>query len=159
MGTSSSRGSAATHLGLLILRLGLGTIFVCLSYPQLLAGKETWHEMGQAAMEPIGVTFGFVIWGFLGVISMLAGGVFIAIGVAFRPSALCLLVTTVLIAFMRYDGGQALAPGLPIPSGELAPGYASAIGAAVASLALLISGSGDYAIGAALRPLHGKWYQ
>ena len=102
MGSSKSR-SNATHLGLLILRLGVGTIFVCLSYPELLAGKEAWQSMGQAAVEPVGVTFGYWIWGLLGVVSMLAGGVFIGLGVAFRPSALCLLITTGLITFMRYE--------------------------------------------------------
>ena len=159
MGTSTSRSSSATHFGLLVLRLGVGVIFVCLSYPLLVTDKETWRSLGQAAVEPVGITFGFWVWGLLGIVSMLAGGAFIALGVVFRPSALCLFITTALIAYMRYDGGQALAPGLPVPGGLLAPGYGSALGAAVVCLALLISGSGGYAIGKSLQSMHGKWHQ
>jgi putative oxidoreductase len=159
MAASKSNGRAATNLGLLILRLGIGTIFVCLSYPLLVTDKETWRSLGQAAMEPIGVTFGFWMWGLVGVVIMLAGGAFVALGVLFRPSALCLLITTALITYIRYDGGQALAPGLPVPGGLLAPGYGSALGAAVACLALLVSGSGDYAVGKSLRSMRGKWHQ
>ena len=158
MGSSTSRKNTA-HLGLLILRLGIGAIVVCLGYPELLAGKEAWQSLGQSAMEPIGVTFGHSVWGFLGVVAMVAGGAFVALGVAFRPSALCLFITSAVAAFMRYDGGQALAPGRLTPSGLIGPGYGAALGAAVVFLTLLIGGSGDYAVGRAFRPLHGKWYQ
>ncbi len=159
MGSSKSRSKDTTHLGLLVLRLGIGVILVCMSYPQLLAGKEAWRSMGQSAMEPVGVTFGYWVWGLLGIVSMLAGGAFIAIGVAFRPSAVCLLVTTGLVAFMRYHEGQSLAPGQITSAGLIGAGYGPALAAAVVFLALLIGGSGEYAIGRAFRPLHGKWYQ
>lgn len=84
------------NTGLLIMRVGLGVMFMLHGYPKLLGGPETWTGVG-SAMKHIGITFLPAVWGLLAAVTETFGGFLILIGLAFRP--VCLLITfTMLVA-------------------------------------------------------------
>jgi len=140
-------GTKAIHLGLMILRLGAGTIFAFLGYPALSGGIDTWRSIGQKAMEPIGIEFAYPFWGFMAAAAMSIGGLLVALGLLVRPAAFLLAVTMGLATYCHSHAGNKF------------DDYYGAPVAAVVFLALLVSGGGDYAAGSVVKPLDGKWYQ
>jgi putative oxidoreductase len=53
------------NTGLLIIRIGLGAMFMLHGYPKLLGGVEQWELIG-GAIKYTGIDFLFVLWGLLG---------------------------------------------------------------------------------------------
>lgn len=140
-------GSKALHFGLMILRFGIGVIFAFLGYPILSGGGDAWQSLGHEAMAPIGIDFAHGLWGFLAAVAMAIGGLFIALGLLVRPFAFLLLLTMGLLTYSTIDAGGHF------------PDYHAELTTAVVFFALLIAGGGDYAMGRAVKPLDGKWYQ
>ncbi|PIP28783.1 DoxX family protein, partial [Candidatus Kuenenbacteria bacterium CG23_combo_of_CG06-09_8_20_14_all_39_39] len=71
-------------IGLLILRLGLGAMFIVHGWPKISGGAPLWPELGEA-VSFCGIKFGFMFWGFMAACSEFFGGIFIALGIVFRP--------------------------------------------------------------------------
>lgn len=119
------------NAGLLIIRLGLGILFIYHGYPKLLGGPERWVAVG-GAMKNIGITFLPILWGLLAALTETFGGFLLIIGFAFRP--VCLLLTfTMLIATLNHlNSGD----GLKVAS--------HAIEVGVVFLGLSILGPGRY---------------
>lgn len=101
-------------LGLLILRIGVGIMFILHGQPKLFGGPETWVKLG-GAMSNLGITFLPVVWGFLAAIAEFGGGICILIGFAFRPAAALLAFTMFVAAFMHYNAGDAFIPKVSYP--------------------------------------------
>jgi putative oxidoreductase len=80
------------HLGLLLLRIGLGITFICHGFPKLTGGPEGWINLG-GAMENWGISFVPVFWGFMGAISEFGGGLLLLLGLFFRPVCILLVLT------------------------------------------------------------------
>ncbi|MHC4984586.1 MAG: DoxX family membrane protein [Planctomycetota bacterium] len=140
-------GSKALHFGLMIVRFGIGVIFAFLGYPILSGGGGDWKTLGHDIMTPIGIDFALGLWGFLAAVAMAIGGLFIALGLLVRPFAFLLLLTMGLMTYSVIDGGGKFVA------------YHADLTAAVVFFGLLIAGGGDYAMGRAVKPLDGKWYQ
>lgn len=118
-------------LGLLILRLGIGGMFIFHGYPKLMAGPEKWERLG-ASMAYLGINFFPVFWGFMASFAESVGGLFIIFGWYFRVSNSLLLLTMCVAAFQHLAKGEGL-------------GRAShAIEAGVVFLALIFIGPGRY---------------
>jgi len=92
-------------LGLLLLRVGLGVMFVLHGYPKLLGGPERWEKLG-GEVAHFGITFAPVFWGFMAGFSEAVGGVLLVIGFAFRPACLFLLATMVVATASKLDGAK-----------------------------------------------------
>ncbi|WP_394843782.1 DoxX family protein [Pendulispora brunnea] len=89
----------------LVLRLGLGTMFLFHGGPKLLGGPETWARFG-AAMAGLGITFAPAFWGLMAGLSEFGGGLLLLLGWFTRPA--CVLLTfTMLVAtsklVLRHD--------------------------------------------------------
>lgn len=82
------------NTGLLIMRLGLGIMFMLHGYPKLLGGPDKWEAIG-GSMKYLGITFLPAVWGLLAAVAETFGGFLVLIGLAFRP--VCLLLTFVMI--------------------------------------------------------------
>ena len=118
-------------LGLLILRLGLGGMYVFHGFPKLMAGPEGWERLG-ASMAYLGINFFPVFWGFMASSAESLGGLFIIFGWYFRISNFFLLITMFVAGFQHLAKGQGL-------------GQAShAIELGVVFLALIFIGPGRY---------------
>ena len=97
--STTGRSATSTDVGLLIVRVGLGTMFLVRhGWSKLVGGPEKWAKLG-TAMEHVGVEFWPTFWGFWGAFAEAGGGVLLALGLLFRPAA-AMMAFTMLVATM-----------------------------------------------------------
>lgn len=98
------------NFGLLFIRVGLGITFLFHGIPKLMGGVETWTSLG-SIMTYLGIDFMPVVWGFMASMSEVVGGLFLILGLLFRP-ALLLLIFTMFVAVVYHvnEGHQFLYP-------------------------------------------------
>ena len=89
------------NLGLLIIRIGLGILFIYHGLPKLLGGPENWQKLGTAA-GAVGIHFLPVFWGFLCAVTETIGGILVVVGLAFRPVCLLMAVNLIVAAAFTY---------------------------------------------------------
>ena len=118
--------------GLLIMRIGLGVLFILLTGPVLLAGSSAWANFG-SAVRNLGLHNHFQAWGFLGAFCGCLGGALMIFGLFFRPGVLLLLLMT-LIHLLGAFGGGALRADL------------AAVELALVLIGLLFLGPGKYSV-------------
>ena len=121
------------NTGLLITRIGLGTMFMFHGYPKLLDGTESWAAVGDA-MKYFGITFYPIGWGLLAALTETFGGFLIVIGLAFRPATILLSIAMIVAATMHIKSGD----GLNVAS--------HAIEAAAVFIGLTLIGPGKYSV-------------
>ena len=121
------------EFGLLVLRVGLGVMFILHGWPKIIGGPEMWKGVG-AAMGNLGVTAVPVLWGFLAALSEFGGGICLVLGFAFRPACLMMLFTMIVAATHHLAGGE----GVMVASHAIENG--------VAFLAMAILGPGKYSV-------------
>ncbi|RWY52479.1 DoxX family protein [Mucilaginibacter gilvus] len=117
--------------GLLVIRIGLGAMFIYHGYPKLIGGKEMWIGLGSST-KYVGITFLPMIWGLLAAITETVGGVLIILGLGFRPACLLLLINLIVAAATHFGKGDGL------------DGAAHAIEDAVFFAGLFFIGPGKY---------------
>lgn len=134
----------AVSAGLLLLRLGLGVVFLFHGVPKLAAGPEQWTQLG-GAMAVFGITFAPVFWGLMAALAEALGGALLILGLLVRPAAFFLLVTMIVATTMLAGGDNGFSR------------VAHPLSLAIVFLALLVTGGGRYALGAAIPGLkaHG----
>lgn len=93
------------NTGLLIIRIGLGTMFMLHGYPKLLGGPEQWEVIGRA-MKHLGITFAPAVWGLLSGLTETFGGFLILLGLAFRPVCMFLTFNLFVAALMHLKSGE-----------------------------------------------------
>lgn len=120
-------------MGLLLLRLGLGSMFVLHGAPKIMAGPETWAGLG-AAMSNLGVTAVPAFWGVMAALSECGGGLCLILGVAFRPACILMAMTMGVAATYHLGKGDGVA------------GASHAIEDGVVFLSLILIGPGKHSI-------------
>lgn len=95
------------NTGILIIRLGLGIMFIHHGYPKLLGGPEQWKVLG-GSMKYLDITFFPVAWGLMAAAAETFGGFLILIGLAFRPACFLLTFTMAVAATMHLSSGDGL---------------------------------------------------
>ena len=100
-----SRHYPFIHLGLLLMRIGLGITFICHGFPKLAGGPEGWTSLG-GAMANWGITFVPVFWGFMGAISEFGGGLLLLLGLFFRPVCILLVLTMATATTVHFKNGD-----------------------------------------------------
>jgi putative oxidoreductase len=121
------------HLGLLLLRLGMGAAFIVHGVPKLQAGPEGWTKYG-GAVGNFGIDFGHQAFGLMAGLAEAGGGLLLILGLLTRLACIPLILTMVVAAtghVMRGDGFS---------------DYSHAVEAGVVFLALLVSGAGRYSL-------------
>jgi putative oxidoreductase len=93
------------NFGLLIIRVGLGIMFIYHGFPLLGGGVKRWEELG-SAIKYAGIHFWPVVWGLLAASVETFGGFLLIIGLAFRPVCLLLLITLVVAALSHFGRGE-----------------------------------------------------
>ncbi len=121
------------NFGLLIIRVGLGIMFIYHGYPKLMGGPKEWTELG-GSMKYVGIHFLPVVWGFLAAVTELLGGFLLIIGLAFRPVCILLFINLVVAALTHFGGGGSLGDA------------AHAIEDAVVFAGLVFIGPGKYSV-------------
>jgi|SRR5690606_4835853 len=121
------------NTGLLLIRLGLGIMFVMHGYPKLLGGPDRWEGVGNA-MGNLGITFMPMFWGLLAALAETVGGACLLLGLFFRPIALVLAFTMLVASVSHLERGDGL------------KGASHAIEMGVVFLGLAFVGPGRYSV-------------
>lgn len=121
------------NVGLLVLRIGIGIIFIFHGFPKLMGGVETWTQLG-STMSLVGISFAPAFWGFMAAAAEAIGGLFIILGMLHRPVALLLVGTMVVAVLMHVTAGD--------PFGV----YSNALKGLVVFIALTFTGPGKYSL-------------
>lgn len=119
--------------GLLLLRAGIGVMFILHGLPKLMGGPEKWTQIGQT-MDLVGIDQAPAFWGFMAGFAEVVGGFLLAMGFLFR-SACILLLITMIIATTRH-----------VVAGDGFGGYSHATEAAILFFSLLFIGPGKYSL-------------
>ena len=129
----------ARDFGLLILRFGIGAMFMLHGLPKMTGGLEKWTALG-GSMESFGITFMPAFWGFMGAFAEFFGGLLLVLGLFWRPVIILLVLTMVVAATKHLTAGDGLM------------GSSHAIEAGIAFLAFLFIGPGRYSLDAKFFP-------
>lgn len=122
--------------GLLVIRAGIGGLFMIVhGYPRLAGGPDAWRAVGRA-VSYLGIHFGYTAWGFAAATAETLGGLLLILGCAHRPAALGLFVTMAVATVWKY---------YPF-GGWDAAAHPAALGAV--ALGLLFTGPGKYSLDA-----------
>ena len=119
------------EMGLLILRIGIGIMFILHGYPKIMGGPDDWAKLGIKGMGSVGIQSFHIFWGFMAAISEFIGGILLALGFLFRPALFFMFITMVFAALSHITTGKG-SPYYAIESGILlfsfmwiGPGYYS----------------------------------
>jgi len=91
-------------LGLLIIRVGLGIMFIYHGLPKLTGGVKSWEEVGSAT-KYAGIHFWPVFWGLLSACVETFGGFLMVIGLTFRTICLLLFINMVVAVLFHFGSG------------------------------------------------------
>ncbi len=119
--------------GLLILRIGIGIMFMCHGFPKLMGGPEKWVKLGGALSE-VGVTIAPTFFGFMAAMSEFGGGLLLALGLLTRPACFFLLMTMIVATLMHMGKGDSFVK------------YSHALEAAILFFSLLFIGPGKLSL-------------
>ena len=119
--------------GLLILRVGLGGMFIAHGLPKMGGGPKTWEALG-GAIGTLGVDQGHVYFGFAAAFAETVGGLMLVLGVGVRAAAF-LLVCTMIVATSKH-----------LAAGDKFALWSHAAEDGIAFLALMLTGGGRYTL-------------
>ena len=121
------------NVGLLVLRIGIGLIFIIHGVPKLMGGVGTWTQLG-STMSIVGISFAPAFWGFMAAVTEVVVGLFIILGLLHRLVALMLLFTMIIALIVHVTAGDPFTI------------YSNALKALVVFVALAITGPGIYSL-------------
>jgi putative oxidoreductase len=121
------------NFGLLVIRVGLGLMFIYHGYPKLGGGVKMWEQLGSST-KYVGILFWPVIWGLLCAVVETFGGFLLILGLAFRPVCLLLLINLIVAAASLFGKGEGM------------DGAAHAIEDAIMFAGLIFLGPGRYSV-------------
>ena len=92
--------------GILLLRVGIGSMFVIIhGYPKLVGGVALWAGIGGAFNRLTGLNFVPVFWGFLAMLAEFGGGLCLIAGIFFRPACTAIFFTMLIAVISILRGG------------------------------------------------------
>ena len=133
-------GYPSRDLGLLVIRIVIGSAMAVLhGYDKIAGGTEMWTRVG-GAMAHYGITFLPAFWGFLAAFAEFFASIFLVLGFLFRPAAALLAITMLVAATVH----------LRMPAGAENAGWSGASHALEllsVYVGLFLTGPGKYALG------------
>ncbi len=100
--------------GLLLMRIGLGIMFIIHGYPKISGGVAIWERVGQA-MGTVGISFFPAFWGLAAALSEFVGGFLLILGLFFRPAcgflAFTMAIATIMLVSHKAGFTTASHPG------------------------------------------------
>ena len=130
------------NIGLLLLRIGVGVIFILHGWPKMAGGPEKWEMLGKT-MSMMGIDFFPVFWGFMAAFAEAVGGLMIMLGLFFRPACVLLLITMLVATLRHVLGGDGFGD------------FSHSLESSIIFLSLLFIGPGKYSLDKVLFPVKG----
>lgn len=121
------------NTGLLLLRIGLGVMFIIHGFPKLAGGPDGWTGLG-GSMKVIGIDFFPMFWGFMAAVSETFGGFLLVVGLFYRPACMLLVCTMIIAALTHFAKGDGL------------QGASHAIELGIVFFGLIFIGPGKYSV-------------
>jgi putative oxidoreductase len=121
------------NLGLLVLRIGIGCMFIFHGWPKLQGGPVGWERLGHN-MEYVGIGFLPIFWGFMAMVAEVFGGVCLIAGIGVRMASALMLFTMLIAAIANLTMGYGL------------EGIVEIIEVSSALLTLVIAGGGRFTL-------------
>lgn len=121
------------NLGLLLLRIGLGIMFIIHGSPKVIGGPDVWVEYGTAT-QYVGLNFAPMFFGFMAGITELFGGIFLILGLFFKPALVFLSIVMVVAT------AKNIALGAPFST------FSHSIEIGIVCLSLLLIGPGKHSL-------------
>ncbi|MCS6982651.1 MAG: DoxX family protein [Candidatus Absconditabacterales bacterium] len=97
--TTRKTSSGLTRI-ITVIRIILGTMMISYGYSKFFAGPERRAVLGEN-MAMLGITEGFVIWGFLAAFAEFVGGMLLILGLFTRAAASMISFTFVIILIVQ----------------------------------------------------------
>jgi putative oxidoreductase len=121
------------HLGLFVLRFGVGIMFAMHGWPKLIGGPEKWTKLG-GTMANLGIDVFPTFFGLMAGLSEFGGGLCFLLGLAFRP-ACAALAFTMFVATAHH-----------LAAGDGIMGASHALEAMFVFVGMLAAGPGDWSL-------------
>jgi putative oxidoreductase len=121
------------NTGLLLLRVGIGLMFIIHGFPKLASGPNGWTSLG-GSMNVIGIDFLPIFWGFMAAITETFGGFLLIVGLFYRPALILLVFTMVIATMVQFSKGESL------------KGASQAIEMGILFFSLIFIGPGKYSV-------------
>ena len=133
----------SVDLGLLVLRVGIGAIFIVHGLPKLVAGPAEWAKSG-GAMAMFGIKYAPEFWGFMCGFAEAVGGACLILGLFVRPAAILMFLNMVVAtASVCYGLAKDGKPWLSMSSfGK----WAYPLSMAIVFLSLIFIGRGRFGV-------------
>lgn len=122
-----------TAIGLAVIRIGTGLLFIVHGSEKIMAGTTQWLWLGQQ-MSHLGITFTPIFWGFCAMLAEFVGGICLTLGFCTRIAALFL--SCVMLVATSYH----------VSKGDPFMIYSAPIANLVIFIGLLIAGGGVYSL-------------
>lgn len=121
------------NTGILLLRLGIGVMFIIHGFPKLAGGPNGWTGLG-GSMKVIGINFLPIFWGFMAAATETFGGFLLIVGLFYRPACILLVFTMIIAALVHFGKGDGLG------------GASHAIEMGIVFFSLIFIGPGKYSV-------------
>lgn len=94
------------HLGLALIRIGLGGILTIFGYNKLFSGTANLTQIG-SAISYFGITHGYLLFGYLAALTELCGGLAFTLGLCTRLASLPLIFLLIVALQFHLQRGDA----------------------------------------------------
>lgn len=128
-----TRNDKLINIGLLILRVGLGIMFILHGYPKMFGGPEMWEEVGTAT-QYLGLDFAPMFFGFIIGVTEFFGGIFLFLGLFFQPSIIMMFLVMVVATAEHIGLGNSF------------DFYSQTIELAIVFISLIFLGPGEHSL-------------
>lgn len=126
-------------LGLLILRVGIGAMFICHGIPKLLEGPAGWEGLAQFALPFLPAGYVAMAFGFAAMAAELLGGLLLIVGFYHRIACIGLAATMAVAFSTKLESVTGFL--------DFAPKAGWPLELVIVFVALFFTGPGSYALG------------
>jgi len=107
--------ATVTQFALTFLRIGFGLLAIPHGYPKLMGGVAGWEKMGITFVQPLGIMFLPVMWGFLGSATEFFGGIALVLGLWTRLASIALTVMMLIASAWHINKGDSFNQATSFP--------------------------------------------